>query len=1003
MHQSLIADLTRLPIPGRRSGVETGLARWSEAVARTEDAAGARSLTSIAETEEGLALLSSLFGNSPYLGQCLLVEPAFFHTVLEAGPAEATATVIKGLSGLARESGEDAADTDSVARALRVARRRVALAVAVGDIAAGWSVEQVTAALSDFADAAIRGATRHLLARAARAGVIELDDMTDPERGSGFIVVGMGKLGAHELNYSSDVDLILLYDPDRVRTDLPHKLQRRFTRLARNLSGLLAERTVDGYVFRTDLRLRPDPGATPPAVSTYAAEGYYESMGQNWERAAFIKARAIAGDLDAGATFLDRLRPFIWRKHLDFAAIQDIHSIKRQIMAQRGHRAVRVAGHNVKLGRGGIREIEFFAQTQQLIWGGREPDLRRPGTCDALTALARLGHTPEETVRDLIDAYRFLRMVEHRLQMIDDQQTQTLPEEEADLAAVAVFCGFQSTADFSQVLQRHLHAVEGHYDNLFEQAPALGGPGRLAFTGSEHDPETLETIRELGFTDPEPVSTLIRAWHHGRYRATRSQRARELLTELTPALLEAIAGTANPNAAFAKFDEFLSRLPAGVQLFSLFYANPGLLRLVMEIMGDAPRLADHLSHNVAVLDAVLSPEFYAPLPAASALAEELEGVLGQARDFQDVLDLTRRWTNDLKFRVGVQMLRTSVDATEAGRALSNVADTVLAALLPRVAEEFARTHGVLPGGGMAVVALGRLGSREMTMTSDLDLLFVYDTPSEGEGSDGPKPLTPAHYFARLSQRFLNAVTALTGEGRLYEVDMRLRPSGNKGPIASSLEAFARYHRESAWTWEKMALTRARVICGPDDLGRAAADAIQGTLTEPRDPVALLLDISTMRDRIAREHPPLSPWDAKYQAGGLIDIEFVCQYLQLRYAPDGKDVLRTNTRDALAALEAADCLPPTKAGILSTALALWQNVQAMLRLTVAGAFDEAGAPEGLRRALARFAGMASFAELREAVAEASGRARAVYEEILAGPALALGQTDAGEKDEKENRT
>jgi glutamate-ammonia-ligase adenylyltransferase len=1003
MHQSLNFDSIRLPLPGRPSGVETGLLRWREAAERLDDSALARYLIDISEAPDGRALLSALFGNSPFLGQCLLVEPDFVRTVLETGPAEAATATIASLDSLARESGEDAIDTATMGKALRVARRKVALSVAIGDIAAGWPVEQVTAMLSGFADAAIRAATRHLLARAARAGVIELPDMTDAERGSGFVVLGMGKLGAGELNYSSDIDLILLFDPDRVRTDLPYKLQRRFTRLARNLSGLLAERTVDGYVFRTDLRLRPDPGATPPAVSTYAAEIYYESMGQNWERAAYIKARTVAGDLEAGAIFLDRLRPFIWRKHLDFAAIQDIHSIKRQIIAQRGHRAVRVVGHNIKLGRGGIREIEFFAQTQQLIRGGREPGLRQSGTCAALRALAHHGHTPEETANDLIEAYNFLRMVEHRLQMVDDQQTQTLPEDEADLAAVAAFCGFESIAAFSETLLRFLHSVEGHYADLFEQSPALGGPGRLAFTGSEHDPETLKTIRELGFADPEPVSSLVRAWHHGRYRATRSQRARELLTELTPTLLEAMARTANPNVAFAKFDEFLSRLPAGVQLFSLFYANPDLLRLVTEIMGDAPRLADHLSQNVAVLDAVLSGEFYAPLPDRAGLAADLEETLSQARDFQDVLDLTRRWTNDFKFRVGVQMMRARVEADAAGRALSDVADTVLSALLPRVAQEFAASHGMFPDGGISVVAMGRLGSREMTMTSDLDLLFIYDAPEDDETSDGPKPLTPAHYYARLSQRFLNAVTALTGEGRLYEVDMRLRPSGNKGPIASSLGAFTRYHRESAWTWEKMALTRARVICGPETLGGSTESAIREALTEARDPDQLLRDIATMRERIASERPARSPWDAKYRPGGLVDIEFVCQYLQLRHAPDDDKVLRANTQEALAAIGQSGILPAEATATLTGALTLWQKVQAMLRLTASGVFDEASAPEGQRRALARFAGMASFEELRDALEDASARARAVYEEILAKPAAAQPPETAEEKSSEETRT
>ena len=979
------SDPNRLPKPGHPARAAVGLERWRDAADEIDDPELARYARRLAAEPAGRALLEAVFGNSPYLSQCLMVDPSFVRSLLDDGPDASLAAILAAITTL----GVPGARTEDVMSGLRRAKRRAALTIALADITGVWPLERVTGALTDLAEAALGAACRTLLREAASAGAFTLADPERGEPGSGFIVLGMGKLGARELNYSSDIDLILLFDRDAMDTADPDALQSHFTRLARNLGRMLSERTPDGYVFRTDLRLRPDPGATPPAISTLAAEAYYESMGQNWERAAFIKARCVAGDREAGDAFLRHLKPFIWRKHLDFAALRDIHSIKRQIMAQRGGHAIAVAGHNIKLGRGGIREIEFFAQTQQLIWGGRDVGLRNSDTCGALRALAAAGHARAETAKRLTTAYRYLRRLEHRLQMIDDKQTQTLPTEEAEIEALARFLGHDDGGAFGAELLGHLHAVESHYSELFEEAPALGGSGNLVFTGGDHDPETLATIESLGFSDPEAVSSLIRAWHHGRYRAMRSTRARELLTELTPVLLDALAKTASPSVAFAKFDEFLARLPAGVPLFSLFHANPGLLTLVTEIMGDAPRLADHLSRNVAVLDAVLTAGFLDPPPAAEVLEEELAATLDQARDFQDMLDITRRWANDRKFQVGVQMLRGMIAAEAAGHALSDVAEVTLRALQPAVEAELAARHGHVPGGGMVVVALGKLGGREMTISSDLDLLFVYDAPVAAEVSDGAKPLAPGHYFSRLSQRFLNAITALTGEGRLYEVDMRLRPSGHAGPIASSLEAFVRYHAESAWAWERMALTRARVVAGDEALSGRVRAAIDAVLTSRRDPDRLLREVAAMRARMARERPPRSPWDVKHLPGGLVDIEFIAQYLQLRHADAHPEALSPNTGAALVGLASAGRLEESAAGELGEALALWRRVQGMLRLTVEGAFVEERATEGLRAALARYASCPDFEALKRRMSAAAERASTHFSAIIAEPAAALG--------------
>lgn len=970
-----------LPSAGDPARCRGGLEDWLEKAAEWPDdvAAFARDL---AADDKGRRLLEAVFGNSPYLGLSLIREVPFLRSLLDDGADEAFDAL---LAGMQAELGAEM-DMAALMRGLRIAKRRAALLIALADIAGIWPLERITLALSRFADQSTSLAARHLLRRAAAEGDLTLPYPEDPERDSGLIVIGMGKLGAFELNYSSDIDLIVFYDEERITYTGRRSVQECFVRLTRDLVKILDERTVDGYVFRTDLRLRPDPGSTPAAISLLAAETYYEGFGQNWERAAMIKARQVAGDRQAGSAFLRFLKPFIWRKSLDFAAIQDIHSIKRQINAHRGGKTIAVAGHNIKLGRGGIREIEFFAQTQQLIWGGRQPEVRSSNTVEALRALAAAGHIGETVADEMIAAYGQLRTLEHRLQMIDDKQTQTLPTAPEALAQISAFFGCADTDAFDARVRGILQTVEGHYAQLFEDAPELsGGGGNLVFTGGENDPETLKTIAALGYQNPDVVASQIRGWHHGRVRATRSTRARELLTELTPALLAALARTAAPDAAFLKFDDFLSRLPAGVPLFSLFWSNPTLLELVAEIMGDAPRLAEHLSHNPTLLDSVLTQGFFGPPPPPEALAADIDRALGEAGDYQEVLDAARRWTNDRKFQIGVLMLRNRIDPVDASRALADVADSVLSRLHPHVEAEFARNHGRIPGAGFAIVAMGKMGSREMTATSDLDLILVYDTPPDVDGSDGPRPLAPSVYFARLTQRMLNAITAKTSEGALYEVDMRLRPSGNAGPIASSLEAFVRYHDEMAWTWEHMALTRARIISGPDALARRIEEVIRKTLTRRRDADKLLADVADMRERMAREHKGESPWEVKHRRGGLIDIDFIAQYLQLRHAADHPEVLAVESTRVIERCASAGLLDAEDAAILRRALRLWVTVQGVLRQTIEGSFVEDTAPEGLRSILVTAAGLDDFEALKQRMTATAVSVQEIYNRLIDRPA------------------
>ena len=919
------------------------------------------------------------FGNSPYLTQTIIRDLPYFLGLLHRAPEAALRDILDELTYRTETPPPARADT---MRLLRRNKARAALLIAIADIGNIWPLATITGALSEVAEASIAHAINALLAEAARKGDFALALPDQPGEQSGFTVIAMGKLGAGELNFSSDIDLIPLFDPEVAQYTGKKSVQDAFVRLTQGLVQILQERTADGYVYRTDLRLRPDAGATPVAMSVRAAETYYESVGQNWERAAMIKARPVGGDLETGRNFLEAIRPFVWRKHLDYAAIADIHSIKRQIDSSRGHTQIKVAGHNIKLGHGGIREIEFFAQTQQLIAGGREPALRKITTCGALRALETTHRIDATATNDLIAAYDFLRTLEHRLQMIADEQTQTLPEDDVGLDRVATFMGFADRAAFDETLLAHLNHVREHYGGLFEDAPALGGEsGNLVFTGTEDDPDTLETLTEMGFREAKTVSGAFRRWHHGRYRATRSTRAREMLTALTPRLLNAFGATANPDSAFLRFDEFLEKLPAGIQLFSLFYNNPSLLDLLAEIVGSAPRLAEFLARDPLVLDSVLSEGFLDPVPDGPTLAAEAVDHIEQATDYQDALDMARRWTRDRRLQAGVHVLRNIMPGHRSGPILSDIADAVINALMPPVIEDFARRYGTVPGASLAIVALGKLGSREMMFGSDLDLIFVYDDPQDEAGSDGPKSLPASQYFARLGQQIISAITSLTAEGRLYEVDMRLRPSGASGALAVNIAGFEKYQRTEAWTWEQMALTRARVIYASDSLRGQLDPLIDAILREPREAATVLHDVADMRLRIADEFPGTGIWSLKFVRGGLLDLEFIAQGLQLTTADKAPSVLHRATASVFEALDEKQ-LDGKIAQSLAETTRLFQDVEGLFRLCLEGAPTDETIPPGLVRALCRVANMPDLATLK---AELVARQQVVTEsyELLVG--------------------
>ncbi|MEM7443225.1 MAG: bifunctional [glutamine synthetase] adenylyltransferase/[glutamine synthetase]-adenylyl-L-tyrosine phosphorylase [Pseudomonadota bacterium] len=965
-------DQVPWPEPADSRLLEIGWERWREQNGRE------------GELPEGL--LASLFGNSPFLTECAVREAETLVALQANGPDRTFKEIIDTL----RRAQADGTDEAGLMRDLRIAKRQVALLVAVADIGALWTLDQVTGALSKFADTSLQLACRHCLRVAAASGAIELDGPADPESGSGLIVLGMGKLGAAELNYSSDVDLIVFYDPERIRTDDFDHLPRTMIRLVRNMVRIMEDHTPDGYVFRTDLRLRPDPGATPLAVNLAAAENYYESFAQNWERAAMIKARPVAGDIEAGEEFLTFLQPFVWRRNLDFAALQDIRNIKNLLDRKAQGAAMILEGHDLKIGHGGIREIEFFVQTQQLIFGGRDPRLRGRRTLENLQVLSEIGRIEPHVVHDLTNAYQRLRQIEHRVQMIQDHQTHRLPETADGIDRLACFLGARDTATFRAEMGDTLATVERHFHQLFDETSSEGSD--LVFLGVEEMPGTELALQELGFEKPKQVVESVRGWLHGRYRACRSDRSRQLLTDMLPQLLSAIGRSPQPDSAFIRFDKFLAGLPAGVQLFSMFRAHPGLLDFVVELLGTSERTAEHLARNPAELDAVLTPGFFETLPDTAELAAEIDRLLAPQQYYEDELDTLRRWTRDHRFRASAHLMRGTTTGDRLGPYLADIAETGLAALQQRVEEEFARRHGRFSGPGLAIIALGKLGSRQMSIRSDLDLIMVFDAGDQTE-SDGDKPLGPTVYFTRLIQRLVSAITAQTAEGALYEVDMRLRPSGNAGPLATGLEAFVNYHRDQAWTWEQMALTRARCISGLPEMRERLGSVLSEILTRPRELDGLYRDVADMRMRIDKEHHHASPWVVKYARGGLIDIEFIAQCLQLRHAAERPEVLYTNTASALTHLGVAGLLPEATVDALVTTIRFCQRAQAFLRLVHREDLDVDTAPasilDGLARAVFPADTPATFVAADRRLRSHLQGAAAVYEELIEQPARQAG--------------
>ena len=931
-------------------------------------------------TEPAQQLVSAVGGASPYLSKLLSRDLEFAARVFRRPMSE----TIDLICAEADQAGADG-DITATMKALRRAKDCIALACGIGEVGGVLTSLEAGAALARFADTAANAALRAALVSLAPKGFIAGDSL-GPEETSGVAVIAMGKQGASELNYSSDIDLIVLFDPEAPALGDPMNARVIAVAAAKLLVKILNEQTADGYVFRTDLRLRPDPGVSAAAVSVNAAEVYYEAHGQNWERAAFIKARASAGDKRVGEAFLATLRPFIWRKYLDFAAIEDIHSIKRQIHASKGGGAIEFHGHDIKTGRGGIREIEFLVQTQQLILGGKAPYLRERATLGALAALEQAGRIRSETRIALEQNYRYLRRVEHRLQMINDEQTHRLPKDAEGATRLAVFLGEPDAAAFETKIRAVLTSTHQFFSELFEREERLSiGAGSLIFTGVENDPATLRSLEGLGFERSADISNTIRRWHTGAIRATRSTRARELLTKLAPKLLESLSKASDPDAAFVAFDEFLSRLPAGVQVFALFANNPQIFDTLVTIMTISPYLGRELSRRRNLIEAMLESNWPQPPLAREALATNLDIRLARADGYEAKLNEVRRWAAEQRFEAAAQLVIGAITAAGAATHFTNVADASINALAPIVVEETERQFGEIAG-GLVVVGMGRLGAGVMTATSDIDVVFIYDAPLDAV-STGERSLDAVTYYLRMVRRFVAALSAVTEEGALYEVDMKLRPSGSKGPWAVSAAAFENYYQGDAWTWEEMALTKARIIAGDAALGDKVAGIIDNVVRRARDPQKLAADVREMRNRLAEAKPGTGPWDVKTAPGGLTDLEFTLTYLVLETAA-GAGTPPRRSPEQIDWLGVNGKLADGDAKTLSTAAELFENIMQLSRAATGDVFSPDASGEALKARMAKACAQPTLAHAEGRLTDLLAMVKATYERLVVNPDRAM---------------
>ncbi len=835
----------------------------------------------------------------------------------------------------------------------RLLKTQMAFNIALDDLTGVSDFTTTTQQITIMAEQLIQQCLQFTLLKMRDLFDITANDINATD--CGFTIIALGKLGASELNYSSDVDLLLLYDDTKFTPKNQARAEQIIQQFVVYFIDLIEKRTYEGYLFRTDLRLRPNPSTTPPAIKIGTALIYYESIARNWERMVMIRANPIAGDIALGQEFLQQISPFVWRRSIDYSTLEDIHNLQQQ-MLKKSHIDGNIwTGYNVKTGKGGIRSCEFYVQMLQLLWGGKYQNLRQRNMFDAINHLHQHDYIDDTIKQHLLFAYPYLRMIEHRLQMQNDLQIQTLPKNESDMEIVAQFSGYDNSKAFLEHLAKITHKCQKNYDDLLQDfiAPQTTHQpqNKCADKQEEQQDKTNDNIhnliQQLPFTQKENIIAGINLWQNGELRSTSSERARHLLSALLPDILKYLAQTLNPDQAFISFDKFLNALPAGVQLFALFKAHPPLLNNIATIMGNAPQLANMLSLNPELLEIFLENKDI-PTDKQTAM-HAMQNRLPPNADYEDILSHVRIFTREMQFIIGCQILDGTVNITQNAQYLCALAEAGIQMLADATKQEFTKQYGDC--GEFAVIAMGKFGSRLLLPHSDLDLVFLYRATSEA--SDGKKSLFASTYYQKFAQRLVSALTVATHSGELYQVDLRLRPWGNDGAIANQLSTYQNYYHDEAFSFEKIALSRARTIYASHDAASHdaashddASDNFSNNnfhkqieqvmhnilATKPDNIADFKHDIADMRVKISATHPATGLFNIKHKRGGLVEVEFIVQVLYLDALTNDNMPYINDYHAIINHLMRQQYLSADEGACLIDALEFYISLQAGLRLT-----------------------------------------------------------------------
>jgi [glutamine synthetase] adenylyltransferase / [glutamine synthetase]-adenylyl-L-tyrosine phosphorylase len=869
----------------------------------------------------GSSFLCSILSRNPDLMERMILHEGYAVRKTRPLMIEELASRLAGLT-----------TSEQVDRALRWYKEQEYLRIGIRDLSGLADVQEVMAELSNLAGASVEAATRfHWLGLVSRYG-------RPPVAGDrmGLVVFGMGKVSGHELNFSSDLDLIFFREPEEGFSSGPERVDVAlfYEKLARAITRSLSEITEDGFVFRVDLRLRPEgeKGELVPSITN--ALDYYLGWGRTWERAALMKAVPIAGDVELAEFFLRELEPFIYRKHLDYSTLDDMRLMKAGIEAKIRSKP----GVNIKLGQGGIREIEFFVQALQLINGGRTPSVRSASTLDALVRLLNAGFLDEKTMATLSDSYLFFRKTEHRIQINHQVQTHELPRTSEEQEELAMRMGYRRDAlkQFLSDLERRRRSVEELFSSLLRHSgeeimeqvsPMVRDIGRII-----HDEKlTSGVLKKLGFDEPAAAYPVVRSLFLPREKKLSSEKARNLLQTLAPLFLEELIKVPEPGKALLALDAYVDALRSAPGYFSTFLENPATVRFLIKVLGDSRFFTELLIRHPQTLDSLIARGWYECPREKNLLQKDLMERLAYCEDLEAELDVLRVFKHEEMLSIGVHQLSGEIDSPTARRALTELAEVCLQAAVDLAKQEMIRKFGnfdffdTLP---LVIVGMGKLGGREMTYLSDLDVVFVYDPPSQVASR-----LSVTEIFTRLVHRIISTIATPTSEGTVYAIDTRLRPSGNQGPLVSTISSYRDYHRSVSQLWEKQALIRARPVVGPpalmQEVTKIVGDCIRRTGMSEEDLGEIARIRQRMESEIAQEDEVHV--DLKTGRGGLVDVEFFVQANILKHSGKKPSILRHNTLDALSALSGERLISDKAFRTLDSGYRFLTNLEDRLRL------------------------------------------------------------------------